>query len=58
LIATKLACDLFEAHAGRMRIVGTISSPLTPALSPFERGEGDGPVKPIQISSALKFFQF
>jgi hypothetical protein len=41
LIATKLAGDWFEAHGERMRLSIKISSPLTPALSPFGRGEGE-----------------
>ena len=41
LITTKLAGDWFEAHAGKMLIVGKNSSPLTPALSRLggERGK-------------------
>ena len=42
LSATKLSYNVFQAHAQRMWIAEKISSPLTPSLSPFGRGEGEG----------------
>ena len=41
LITTKPAGDWFEAHGGKILVAGKNSNPLTPALSPFWRGEGD-----------------
>jgi len=40
LIAAKLAGDLFEAHSGKMLLVGKNSSPLTPCPLPVWAGRG------------------